>query len=264
MDLPIFALLTQDGVTNGAVYALLALALVLVFTVTRVIFVPSGELVAYGTLTLAGLQFGKPPATIGLLVGMAVIAGVMEIARLHRAKEMRQIPRRLLVVDRHSGGARRQSQRGSRRRSFRSGRRSSSRWRSSLRSVRCSTGSRISRSPKRACSCCSSSRSPCISRSPGSDCGSSARKARVRRRFRRASFDIAGVNVSVQSLLVVLTSIALDRGALLLLRPHALRQGAARDGVQSRRRAAGGHRPESRRIADLRARGPACAPLPAC
>jgi branched-chain amino acid transport system permease protein len=43
MDLPIFALLTQDGVTNGAVYALLALALVLVFTVTRVIFVPSGR-----------------------------------------------------------------------------------------------------------------------------------------------------------------------------------------------------------------------------
>ena len=61
MDLPIFALLTQDGVTNGAVYALLALALVLVFTVTRVIFVPSGEFVAYGTLTLAGLQLGKPP-----------------------------------------------------------------------------------------------------------------------------------------------------------------------------------------------------------
>jgi hypothetical protein len=55
MDLSIFVLLTQDGVTNGAVYALLALALVLVFTVTRVIFVPSGEFVAYGTLTLAGL-----------------------------------------------------------------------------------------------------------------------------------------------------------------------------------------------------------------
>jgi len=46
MDLPIFVLLTQDGVTNGAVYALLALALVLVFAVTRVIFVPSGEFVA--------------------------------------------------------------------------------------------------------------------------------------------------------------------------------------------------------------------------
>ncbi len=68
--------LTQDGVTNGAIYALLALALVLVFTVTRVIWIPSGEFVAYGTLTLAGLQLGKPPGTVGLLVGMAVVAGV--------------------------------------------------------------------------------------------------------------------------------------------------------------------------------------------
>ena len=95
MDATIAALLTQDGVTNGAVYALLALALVLVFTVTRVIFVPSGELVAYGTLTLAGLQLGKPPATIGLLVGMAVLAGVMEIVACIGKGEMRQIPRQL-------------------------------------------------------------------------------------------------------------------------------------------------------------------------
>ena len=97
MDLPIFALLTQDGITNGAVYALLALALVLVFTVTRVIFVPSGEFVAYGTLTLAGLQLGKPPATIGLVVGMAVIAGVMEIAACARRGELRQIPRQVAL-----------------------------------------------------------------------------------------------------------------------------------------------------------------------
>ena len=95
MDLPIFALLTQDGVTNGAVYALLALALVLVFAVTRVIFVPSGEFVAYGTLTLAGLQLGKPPATVGLLVGMAVVAGAMEIFACVRNGEAGQIPRRL-------------------------------------------------------------------------------------------------------------------------------------------------------------------------
>ena len=46
MDLSIAALLTQDGITNGAIYALLALALVLVFAVTRIIWVPSGEFVA--------------------------------------------------------------------------------------------------------------------------------------------------------------------------------------------------------------------------
>ena len=85
MDLTIVALLAQDGITNGAVYALLALALVLVFAVTRVIWIPSGEFVAYGTLTLAGLQLGKPPGTIGLLVGMAALAGAMEVAACLRA-----------------------------------------------------------------------------------------------------------------------------------------------------------------------------------
>ena len=97
MDLQIFALLVQDGITNGAVYALLALALVLVFAVTRVIWIPSGEFVAYGTLTLAGLQAGKPPGTVGLLAGMAVLAGVFELHSCLRRGEARRIPRQLLL-----------------------------------------------------------------------------------------------------------------------------------------------------------------------
>jgi branched-chain amino acid transport system permease protein len=97
MDLSIAALLTQDGITNGAIYALLALALVLVFAVTRVIWVPSGEFVAFGTLTLAALQLGKTPGTVGLLAGMAVIAGLMEVAACVKRGEAAKIPRRLLV-----------------------------------------------------------------------------------------------------------------------------------------------------------------------
>jgi len=95
MDPTIAAVLAQDGITYGAVYALLALALVLVFTVTRVIWIPSGEFVAYGTLTLAGLQLGKPPGTIGLLVGMAVLAGAMELASCVQRGEPGRIPRQL-------------------------------------------------------------------------------------------------------------------------------------------------------------------------
>ena len=97
MDLQIFALLVQDGITNGAVYALLALALVLVFAVTRVIWIPSGEFVAYGTLTLAALQTGKPPGTVGLLIGMAVLAGTMEVVACVRRSEAHLVPRQLLL-----------------------------------------------------------------------------------------------------------------------------------------------------------------------
>lgn len=96
MDLTIFALLTQDGITNGAVYALLALALVLVFTVTRVIWIPSGEFVTYGTLTLAGFQLGTPPGTIKLLIGTAVVAGAMEAWDLSRRGDYARIPASVL------------------------------------------------------------------------------------------------------------------------------------------------------------------------
>ncbi len=97
MDLTIFALLVQDGITNGAVYALLALALVLVFAVTRVIWIPSGEFVVYGTLTLAGFQLGKPPGTVWLLLGMAVVAGLMEVWSRARRGEAARIPSALLT-----------------------------------------------------------------------------------------------------------------------------------------------------------------------
>ena len=90
MDLSIAAFLAQDGVTNGAIYALLALALVLVFTVTRIIWIPSGEFVTYGTLTLAGLQLGKPPGTVGLLIGVAVVAAVVETLATIRTGEWRR------------------------------------------------------------------------------------------------------------------------------------------------------------------------------
>ena len=97
MDLSIAAFLTQDGVTNGAIYALLALALVLVFTVTRIIWIPSGEFVTYGTLTLAGLQLGKPPGTVGLLIGVAVVAAVIETIATVRHGEWRRLPQRLAL-----------------------------------------------------------------------------------------------------------------------------------------------------------------------
>jgi branched-chain amino acid transport system permease protein len=44
---------------------------VLVFAVTRVIFIPQGEFVAFGALTLALLQSGKVPGTVWFLLALA-------------------------------------------------------------------------------------------------------------------------------------------------------------------------------------------------
>src|SRR6201746_93336 len=99
MDLSIAAILAQDGITTGAVFALLALALVLVFSVTRVIFIPQGEFVAYGALTLAALQTQKLPATCWLLIAMGVGCFVAEIAGIvRRPSRHRHIGRTLAVL----------------------------------------------------------------------------------------------------------------------------------------------------------------------
>ncbi|RZL37106.1 MAG: branched-chain amino acid ABC transporter permease [Rubrivivax sp.] len=79
MDITIAAILGLDGLTNGAIYALVALALVLVFSVTRVIFIPQGEFVAFGALTVASLQAGKVPGTVWLLLMLAVAAAVLDL-----------------------------------------------------------------------------------------------------------------------------------------------------------------------------------------
>ena len=97
MDLQIALLLAQDGITNGAIYALLALALVLVFAVTRVIFIPQGEFVAFGALTLASLQTGKLPGTLWLLLGMGAVITLIEFAKAVRERRIRRIPSILLL-----------------------------------------------------------------------------------------------------------------------------------------------------------------------
>src|ERR1700754_348580 len=98
MDLSIAAILAQDGITTGAIYALLALALVLVFSVTRVIFIPQGEFVSYGALTLAALQSQKFPATCWLLMAMGAACFVAEVAGLVRHPERRAHAARTLVI----------------------------------------------------------------------------------------------------------------------------------------------------------------------
>ena len=227
MTFSIAALLAQDGVTNGAIYALLALALVLVFTVTRVIFIPSGEFVTYGTLTLAGLQLGKPPGTVGLLVGLPLIAGAMERCATARQRALAALPRRLalylilplaiaglvclrrrplalpfpiqivltLIIVTALGPAA-----------------LSGRLPAAGRGIGAGLAHRL-----RRC---------CISRCWGWDCGSSAPRARARRRSPMRTFHVGDVTVSGQSAARAPFVADPDRRALSVLRANAVRQGA--------------------------------------
>ncbi len=84
MDFQIALLLVQDGIVNGAIYGLMGLALVLVFSVTRVIFIPQGELVAFAALSMAVLKSGGVPRTLWLLLGLAVANLAVEVWRHRR------------------------------------------------------------------------------------------------------------------------------------------------------------------------------------
>ncbi|HQR57338.1 MAG TPA: branched-chain amino acid ABC transporter permease [Burkholderiaceae bacterium] len=90
MNFDIALLLAQDGITNGAVYALLALALVLAFAVTRVIFIPQGEFVAYGALTLVAVQAGRLPGTVKLLLVAGALVALIELVSALRTRQWRQ------------------------------------------------------------------------------------------------------------------------------------------------------------------------------
>ena len=89
--------LVQDGVTNGAIYALLALALLLVFAVTRAIFVPQGEFISYAALSLGLLQAGKLPGTVYVLVGGGLLAATVGLVAALREKAPGRLPRILAL-----------------------------------------------------------------------------------------------------------------------------------------------------------------------
>ena len=89
--------LLQDGITNGAIYALLGLALVLVFAVTRVILIPQGEFVTYGALTYATLSSGQVPGTARLAVAMGIVAFGLDLFAGRRSLHLRLVGRAFAI-----------------------------------------------------------------------------------------------------------------------------------------------------------------------
>jgi len=82
MTLDIAAILMVDGVASGAIYVLMGIGLVLIFAVTRVIFVPFGDLSAIAALTLSSLEARQLPGTIGLVTALAVLATLVSGRRV--------------------------------------------------------------------------------------------------------------------------------------------------------------------------------------
>jgi branched-chain amino acid transport system ATP-binding protein len=66
--------LLQDGVANGATYALMGIAIVLLFSVTRIIFLPQGEFVSLAAFSFVAFQRGDVPGTIYLIWLLASVA----------------------------------------------------------------------------------------------------------------------------------------------------------------------------------------------
>jgi len=86
-----------DGLANGAVYLLAGLGLVLIFSVTRVVFVPFGDVAAFAALTLAAFETNRLPPTIGLVLTLALLALATEVGSLLRRGEHAKIPKALLL-----------------------------------------------------------------------------------------------------------------------------------------------------------------------
>jgi branched-subunit amino acid ABC-type transport system permease component len=84
-------ILAVDGLATGAIYVLVGLGLVLIFSTTRVIFVPFGDIVAFSALTLSSLQLGRVPGTIQLVVVLALTACAVDAVHHWRRGQPRRI-----------------------------------------------------------------------------------------------------------------------------------------------------------------------------
>lgn len=97
MSWDVALILITDGLANGAIYLLAGLGLVLIFSVTRVVFVPFGDIAAFAALSLAAFETGRLPPTIGLVAVLAAMALATEVGSLLRRGEARRIPRAILT-----------------------------------------------------------------------------------------------------------------------------------------------------------------------
>jgi branched-chain amino acid transport system permease protein len=89
MNLTLGLLLAQDGLTNGTIFALLAVAILLVFLVTRILFVAQGEFVVLGAITLVQVQRGETASAAWLLILLSLLCIVIATIQVIRERNYR-------------------------------------------------------------------------------------------------------------------------------------------------------------------------------
>ena len=97
MSWDVILILLTDGIANGAIYLLAGLGMVLIFSVTRVVFIPFGDIAVFSALSLAAFESGKLPGTIWLVLMMAAAALIFELVSLWRAGTFHLMPKAVLM-----------------------------------------------------------------------------------------------------------------------------------------------------------------------
>jgi branched-chain amino acid transport system permease protein len=87
MDPSLAGILLVDGLTHGVIYAQLAVACVLIFSVTRIAFIALGEFATFGALSLAALHAGRVPGTLWLMLALAFASVLLDAAGALRRHE---------------------------------------------------------------------------------------------------------------------------------------------------------------------------------
>jgi branched-chain amino acid transport system permease protein len=97
MTADIAMFLLKDGAVTGAIYALLAIASIMTFAVTRVIFIPQGDLISFSALTLAALQAKVVPGTVWVILFAAAACVAMDLLSIVRGKKVRNLVWNLIL-----------------------------------------------------------------------------------------------------------------------------------------------------------------------
>lgn len=105
MNSSIALFLIQDGFANGLLYSLLALSILLVFLVTRIFWIPAGEFVVFGALTMGVLHKGNVNGVLGLVITLSLLVFLMGVFDFIKTKNSRNFYKNSLYCLLYSLGA---------------------------------------------------------------------------------------------------------------------------------------------------------------